>query len=92
MIVALECSFVIFEGQSLKAKRSIVRPMIDKIRARYNVSIAEIDHQDLWQRATFLLVAASASRQAAEKEIKRALRVLESSHEWELIESEMFYY
>ena len=92
MIVALECSFVIFEGQSLKAKRSIVRPMIDKIRARYNVSIAEIDHQDLWQRATFLLVAASASRQAAEKEVRRASRVLESSHEWELIEEELFYY
>ena len=91
MIVALECSFVIFEGQSLKAKRSIVRPMIDKIRARYNVSIAEIDHQDLWQRATFLLVAASASRQAAEKEVRRALRVLESSHEWELIEEELIY-
>ncbi len=86
MIVAIECSFYIYESRSLKSKRAIIRPKLDQIKARYNVSIAEIDHQDLWQRATFRIVATSASRPVAEKEARRALHVLEMTDEWELTE------
>jgi uncharacterized protein YlxP (DUF503 family) len=38
---------------SLKDKRQVLRPIVDSARKRFNVSIAEIDHQDLWQRAAF---------------------------------------
>lgn len=38
--------------QSLKEKRAIVRKLTGRCRARFPVSAAEVDHQDLWQRAT----------------------------------------
>jgi uncharacterized protein YlxP (DUF503 family) len=39
-------------SDSLKAKRSVVNHVKDRVRSRFNASIAEVDHQDLWQRAT----------------------------------------
>jgi len=37
---------------SLKEKRQVLRSLKDSLRGHYNVSVAEIDHQDLWQRLT----------------------------------------
>jgi uncharacterized protein YlxP (DUF503 family) len=37
---------------SLKSKRQILRAIKDRVRRSFNVSISEIDHHDLWQRAT----------------------------------------
>ncbi|MBI4530278.1 MAG: DUF503 domain-containing protein [Candidatus Latescibacteria bacterium] len=39
------------ESQSLKDKRHLVKSLIDRIRGKFNVSIAEIDCNDLWQRS-----------------------------------------
>ena len=40
------------ESHSLKDKRHYVKSLKDRLRAKFNVAVAEIDHQDLWQRAT----------------------------------------
>ncbi|MDP2211588.1 MAG: DUF503 domain-containing protein [Candidatus Aquicultor sp.] len=37
---------------SLKEKRQIVKSVIGKVESRYNVSISEVDHHELWQRVT----------------------------------------
>ncbi|HEY6221583.1 MAG: DUF503 domain-containing protein [Candidatus Eisenbacteria bacterium] len=39
-------------SDSLKAKRSVVNRVKERVRSRFNASIAEVGHQDLWQRAT----------------------------------------
>lgn len=39
------------ESRSLKAKRAAIRPIVDGLRHRLKVSVAEVDHQDTWQRA-----------------------------------------
>ena len=64
---------------SLKHKRSALRPILDGVRRRFNVSIAEVDHQDLWQRAAFGVTCVSESGahcrkvlQEVEKAIGRA--------------------
>ena len=41
----------VYGAQSLKEKRSVVKSLLDRLRQRHNVSVAETDHQDLWQRA-----------------------------------------
>ena len=38
---------------SLKDKRQVLRAVASSVRNKYNVSIAEVDHQNLWQRASF---------------------------------------
>lgn len=52
MIVGtLEIEIFIPWSKSLKDKRSVIRSLQDRIKARFNVSIAEIDYQDKWQRS-----------------------------------------
>jgi hypothetical protein len=38
------------EANSLKSKRAVVKSLIDRIKNKFNVSIAEVDAQNLWQR------------------------------------------
>ena len=49
-------------AHSLKDKRQVVRSLKDSLRAGYNVSVAELDPSDLWQRATVGVVSISGSR------------------------------
>ena len=55
------------DSHSLKDKRHIVRSLKDRLRTRYNVAVAEIEYQDLWQRALLAAVTVSSSREVAEK-------------------------
>ena len=49
---------------SLKEKRKVVNRLRDRLRHRYNVSFAEVDHQDTWQRVGLALAAVSSHRQS----------------------------
>lgn len=47
--------------RSLKEKRSLLRPILERLQQRFGVSVAEVDHQDLWQRAGLGVAAVSGS-------------------------------
>jgi uncharacterized protein len=49
-------------AHSLKDKRQVLRSMKDRLRNSFNISVAEIDVTDLWQRATLGVVSISGSR------------------------------
>jgi uncharacterized protein YlxP (DUF503 family) len=49
-------------AQSLKDKRQVVRSLKDKLRAKFNISVAELDEGDMWQRSTIGVVAISGSK------------------------------
>ncbi|MBI2821568.1 MAG: DUF503 domain-containing protein [Acidobacteria bacterium] len=51
-------------SHSLKEKRMVLRKLQDRLRARFNFSLSEIDHQDLWQRALIGAVSISGDSQA----------------------------
>lgn len=47
------------ENQSLKGKRQVIKSIIERVKGRFNVSIAEVDDQDLWQMSTIGIVTVS---------------------------------
>jgi uncharacterized protein len=49
---ALRVELRLPDAHSLKDKRGQLKPVIADLKKRFGVSVAEIDHQDLWQRAT----------------------------------------
>jgi uncharacterized protein len=59
------------ESHSLKDKRHYVKSLKDRLRSKFNVAVAEIDYQDLWQRGVVAVVTVSSDR-------PRAAQVLES--------------
>lgn len=54
-------------AHSLKEKRHVVKSLKERLRHRHNISIAEIDYQDLWQSALIAAVAVSSSRMLVEQ-------------------------
>ena len=62
------------DAHSLKDKRHVVRGLKDRLRARHNVAVAEIDHQNLWQRAVVSAVTVSADHTRAEAVLQAAER------------------
>ena len=65
------------DAHSLKEKRFTVRKIQDRLRARFNVAVAELDHQDLWQRAQVGVAAIASDRSVVEKILRS---VEEESH------------
>jgi uncharacterized protein len=58
MLVALErFDLRIPACGSLKQKRHVVKTLTSGLRSKFNVSVAEVDHLDLWQRATIAVSA-----------------------------------
>ena len=49
------------ESRSLKAKRAAIRPIVDGLRHRFRISVAETDHQDQWQRAEIAVAIVAES-------------------------------
>ena len=61
--IALLTLEIRIEGaHSLKDKRQVVRSLKDRLRAKFNVGVAELEQSDLWQRATVGVVSISSSR------------------------------
>lgn len=53
-------------SHSLKEKRAVLLKVRDRLRGRFNVAVAELDHQDVWQRATLGIVSISDSQKYLE--------------------------
>ena len=71
------------EAGSLKAKRRFVRSAKDNLRNRVGASVSEVDHHDLWQRATLVVACAARSAHDAEQLAETAERWL-ASGDWVL--------
>jgi uncharacterized protein len=64
------------ESRSLKDKRQILRSVTMHVQKKFNVAIAEVDHQDLWQRAAFGVSCVSATGAQCRKilqEVEKAI-------------------
>jgi uncharacterized protein YlxP (DUF503 family) len=65
-------------AHSLKEKRAVLRKMRDRFRARFNVAVAELDHQDVWQRASLGVVSISDSQTLLESVFRQVLAEAEN--------------
>ena len=62
--------------QSLKDKRHVLKSLKDRLHNRFNVSAAETDHHDVWQRAELSVCVVSTDRGHAERVLREADRLV----------------
>jgi uncharacterized protein YlxP (DUF503 family) len=72
--------------QSLKEKRFVLKSVKDRISHRFNVSIAETDHQDKWQRAQLSVAAVATDRAGVEKALDAIRDLLDREPELRVID------
>ena len=64
-------------ARSLKQKRGQLQSLLTRLRREFNLAVAEIGHNDVWQSAQIAMVAVSNERAAAEKVLRRAVLWIE---------------
>ncbi|MEQ1472963.1 MAG: DUF503 domain-containing protein, partial [Candidatus Acidiferrum sp.] len=60
-------------AQSLKDKRQVLRSLKDRLRAKFNVAVAELEHHDKWQRSVVGIVTISGEEQHVEESLQQVL-------------------
>lgn len=87
MIVGtLRLSLFIGESTSLKARRRVVKSLKDRIRSRYNVSVADVGDQDLWQSATLGVAVVASDSRFAHEVLSKVAGIVESDPRVEVID------
>ena len=62
-VSVLQLDLYIHGAESLKDRRSVVNSLLDRIRSRWNVSAAQLDADEAWQRARIGVAALSSDKQ-----------------------------
>jgi hypothetical protein len=65
------------QAQSLKDKRQVLRSLKERIRERAHASVAEVEYQDLWQRAALGIAVVSADGGQVRERLQSARRIVE---------------
>jgi uncharacterized protein YlxP (DUF503 family) len=90
MLVALErFDLRIPACGSLKEKRHVVKTLTNGIRSRFNVSVAEVDHHDLWQRTAIAVAAVSGEQYHARRVMHEIERFVERWNEVDVIDADL---
>jgi uncharacterized protein YlxP (DUF503 family) len=63
----------IAEAQSLKDKRQVIRSLKDRLRNQFNVAVAELDFEDMWQRSVVGVVTLSNEEHHVEEALQKVL-------------------
>ena len=88
MIVGLcTVELLIPESQSLKDKRQVLLSLKDRLREKFNLSVAEVDGQDLWQKAVLGFACVANEGRYVNQVLDQALNVIRSVPAVEIIQS-----
>jgi uncharacterized protein YlxP (DUF503 family) len=88
MVIGLLTLELHFPGaRSLKDKRQALRSLETRIRNRFNVSLAEVEHQDLWQRARLAVVSVNTDHVHLESTLQSVAGEAGSARDIELLDA-----
>lgn len=77
------------EAQSLKEKRFVLSSLKARIGNKFNVSIAEVDQNDLWQRATIGMALVANERKFIDEVFSKILNALDAENGFEVIKHQL---
>jgi len=79
----------ISESRSLKDKRRIVKSIVSRLRNQYNISIAEVDDQDLWQLVTLGISCVSNHNQHIDEILSKVIGFITNNYpELEIVDKQ----
>jgi uncharacterized protein YlxP (DUF503 family) len=85
VVGTVRVEFHIPQSTSLKAKRSVVNRIRQRLASRFNASVAEVDYQDLWQRAAIGVAVVSGEKHVVESTLTKIVKLIETEPSVQLI-------
>lgn len=68
-------------AHSLKEKRMVLNRVIDRVRNQFNVAVAEVEEQDVWNRAVVAVVAVSNQQAHTNRMLSKVIELVETIHD-----------
>jgi uncharacterized protein YlxP (DUF503 family) len=87
VVGTLRVEFHLHDSHSLKGKRKIVRSMVDKVKHKFNVAVAEIGSNDKWQKIELGISTVGNDRRHIDSSLNNILLYLESLYLAEMVDS-----
>lgn len=85
-ILFMSIELMVSASNSLKAKRRVIKSIIDRLRKKFNVSVAEMDYMDLWQRSIIGLTMVSNDKRFITRSADAIESFLREFHEVALLD------
>jgi uncharacterized protein len=86
VIGVLEMDFLIPGARSLKDKRRVVKSLKEQLRSRFNCSVAEVEHLDLWARTRLAVCVVSNESQHTNTQLNEIARFAANKPGAELVD------
>lgn len=80
-----EIELIIYEANSLKEKRHVIKSIIERIKSRFNASAAEVDYNDLWNRSVIGVAVVSNKKSLCESMILKIIDFIDNDERVEII-------
>jgi len=89
VVGTLKIEFLLHDNRSLKGKRKVVKSIVGKVKSRFNVSIAEIGSNDMWQKIELGISAVGNDRRHIDSSLNRVLSYIDSLYLAEIMDTQM---
>lgn len=89
VVGTLKITLMVQDNRSLKGKRKVVKSIVGRIKHRFNVAVAEVGANDLWQRIELGVCTVGNDRRHVDASLTNVLSFTESLHLAELMDSDM---
>lgn len=90
MVIGLCHLELLLDGNfSLKGKRQVIKSIVDRARQRFNISIAEVEDQDLWQKAVLGVCTVANDRQRVNSILDKVVSFIENTNLAQVTDSQI---
>jgi len=88
MVVAIaRLTLILHDNNSLKGKRKVVKSLIEKVRHRFEASVAEVEDQDLWQKAQIGVALVGNDARLLTTRLDQISSFIDNQHTAEIVDS-----
>jgi len=89
VIGVCQLELLLHDNFSLKGKRQALRSIVQRARKKFNISIAEVEGQDLWQKAVLGVCAVGNDRQFVNSTLDRVINFIEDTQLTDVADSQI---
>ena len=85
MVCSCEIEILIYESNSLKEKRQVVKSIIERIKSKFNASVAEVGYNELWNRSLLGLALVSNNKRLCDASISKIISFIDNDERVEIL-------
>lgn len=90
MVVAIaRLTLIIHDNNSLKGKRKVIKSLVEKVRHRFEASVAEVEDHDLWQKAKIGIAVVGNDARLLSTRLDQIASFIDNQHLAEIVESQV---